>query len=140
VARRANVEGCCHVTDSIGPLAGLLGGMADRIEQDRTSQTRYEAIVKAAGVAAARASAEGIVTGRLWDADGANLLAAAYAFHAGLPRQAAVADQVRGMEEMTVAESGDKRQPPGEPLPPGGPSSRDAPGPLLPPVRWSAGP
>jgi hypothetical protein len=116
------------MTDNIGPLARLFRGMADRIDHDRTSQTRYEAIVKAAGVAAARAAAEGTATGPLWDADGTDLLAAAYAFHAGLSRQAAVADHVSGMEETPVAGAGEQRQPPGEPLPAGGQGGRDAAG------------
>jgi hypothetical protein len=94
------------MTDHIGPLARLFRDMADHIDHDRTSQTRYEAIVKAAAVVAARAGAEGTVTGRLWDADGADLLAAAYAFHAGLSRQAAVADHVRAMEEPHVGSGG----------------------------------
>lgn len=37
------------MTDNIGPLARLFRGMADRVDHDRTSQTRNEAIVKAAG-------------------------------------------------------------------------------------------
>lgn len=111
-----------NMTDQIGPLARLFPGMADLIDQDRTSQTRYEAIVKAAAVAAVRASAEGSVTGRLWDDDGAELLAAAYAFNAGLSRQEAVATHVRTMEEPGAAGSGDQRQPPG------GQGGRDAAG------------
>jgi hypothetical protein len=73
--------------------------MADRIDQDHTSQTQYEAIAKAAGVVAARATAEELVAGRLWQVDGAELLAAAYAFHAGLPRQAATAAHVQAMQQ-----------------------------------------
>src|SRR5215217_6404141 len=74
--------------NQIRPLARLFRGMADLIDRDHTSQTRYEAIAKAAGVVAARATAQELVAGRLWQVDGADLLAAAYAFHAGLPRQA----------------------------------------------------
>ena len=85
------------MTENIGPLARLFRGMADLIDQDRVSPTGYEAIVNAAGVAVARASAAGTVGGRLWDDDGAALRAAAYAFHAGLSRQAAVAAHVRVM-------------------------------------------
>jgi hypothetical protein len=106
------------MTDHIGPLGRLFRDMADRIDNDRTSQTHYQAIVKAAAVVAARAAAEGTVTGRLWDDDGADLLAAAYAFHAGLSRQAAVADHVRAMEE-TAVEPGGQRESFREPVPPG---------------------
>jgi hypothetical protein len=116
------------MTDHIGPLALLFRDMADCIDHDRTSQTRYEAIVKAAAVVAARAAAEGTVSGPLWDTDGADLLAAAYAFHAGLLRQAAVADHVRAMEEPEAAEVVGQRQPPDEPLPPGRQDSRDTAG------------
>jgi hypothetical protein len=84
------------MTERIGPLARLFRGMADLIDQDRTSPSHHEAIVKAAGVAAA------------------------YAFHAGLSRQAAVATHVRTMEEPEVAQSSDRGEPPGGPLPPGG--------------------
>jgi hypothetical protein len=108
------------MTDRISPLAGLFRGMADLIDQDRTSPTHDEAMVKAAGVVAARASAEGRVSGRLWEDDGGELLAAAYAFHAGLSRQAAVATHVRTMEEKQVAQSSDRGETPGGPLPPGG--------------------
>jgi hypothetical protein len=50
-------------------------------------------------VVAARATAEELVAGRLWQVDGADLLAAAYAFHAGLPRQAATAAHVQAMQQ-----------------------------------------
>jgi predicted aconitase with swiveling domain len=50
---------------------------------DRRSPTHHEAIGNTARVAAARAAAEGTVGGRVWDHDGAALLAAGYAFHAG---------------------------------------------------------
>src|SRR5215211_8984552 len=65
------------MTEHIGPLPRLFRGMADRIDQDRLSPTRAEAIGNAAAVAVARAAAEGMVGGRLWDDDGAALLAAA---------------------------------------------------------------
>ena len=79
------------MTEHIGPLPRLFRGMADRIDQDRLSPTRAEAIGNAAAVAVARAAAEGMVGGRLWDDDGAALLAAGYVFHAGRSRQTAVA-------------------------------------------------
>jgi hypothetical protein len=88
-----------YMTDQLSPLARLFRGMADLIDQDRISPTHHGAILTAAGVATARASAEGRVSGRLWEDDGGELLAAAYAFHAGLSRQAAVATHVRAMEE-----------------------------------------
>ena len=55
------------------------------------------------------------------------LLAAAYACHAGLSRQAAVAAQVRAMmeEPSTVRAGEDRHQPPSEPVPPGGKDTRD---------------
>ena len=65
------------MTEHIGPLTRLVHGMADRIDQDRRSPTRSEAIANAARVAAARAAANGTVGGRLWDDDGPALLAAA---------------------------------------------------------------
>jgi hypothetical protein len=73
--------------NQIRPLARLFRGMADLIDRDHTSPTRYAAIAKAASVVAARATAQELVAGRLWQVDGADLLAAAYAFHAGLARQ-----------------------------------------------------
>ena len=79
------------MVNQIRPLARLFRGMAELIDQDQTSRSRYEAIAKAAGVVAARATAQELVAGRLWQVDGADLLASAYAFHAGLPRQAATA-------------------------------------------------
>src|ERR671935_804069 len=84
--------------NQIRPLARLFRGMADLIDRDHTSHTPYEAIAKAAGLVAARAAAEELVAGRLWQVDGADLLAAAYAFHAGLPRQAATAAHVQAMQ------------------------------------------
>jgi hypothetical protein len=85
--------------NQIRPLARLYRGMADLIDRDHTSQTPYEAIAKAAGLVAARAAAEELVAGQLWQVDGADLLAAAYAFHAGLPRQAATVAHVQAMQE-----------------------------------------
>jgi hypothetical protein len=123
-------QGLCDMTEHIGLLARLFRGMADLIDEDRRSLSRYEAIVNAAGIAAARASAEGIVGGRLWDDDGAALLAAAYAFHAGLSRQAVVAVQVRAMEEPSMVKAGEQQhQPHSESVPPGWA------GPLHPPAR-----
>jgi hypothetical protein len=58
--------------------------MANRIDQDRVSPSRHEAIGNTARAAAARAAAEGTVAGRLWDDDGAALRAAGCPFHAGL--------------------------------------------------------
>ena len=54
------------MSEDIGPLTRLVRGMADRIDQDRRSPTRHEAIGNTARVAAARAAAEGTVGGRLW--------------------------------------------------------------------------
>src|SRR4029450_2113703 len=51
------------MVNQIRPLARLFRAMADLIDRDHTSQTRYEAIAKAAGVVAARAPAEGVVGG-----------------------------------------------------------------------------
>jgi hypothetical protein len=45
------------MVNQIRPLAQLFRGMADLIGQDHTSRTRDEAIAKAAGVMAARATA-----------------------------------------------------------------------------------
>jgi hypothetical protein len=103
----------------IRPLARLFRGMADMIDQDHTSQTRYEAIAKAAGVVAARATAEELVAGRLWQVDGADLLAAAYAFHAGLARQAATAAHVQAMQQSGLGPAGAQPQPPVSPGRPG---------------------
>jgi hypothetical protein len=81
-----------------------------------TSHTRYEAIAKAATVAAASATAEGMVAGRLWEVNGAELLASAYAFHAGLPRQAATATHIEAMQE--TASTGAQGQAPAGDVPP----------------------
>jgi hypothetical protein len=61
---------------------------------------------------AARATAEELVAGRLWQVDGADLLAAAYAFHAGLPRQAATAADVQAMQQPGPGPAGAQPQPP----------------------------
>jgi hypothetical protein len=63
------------MADEIRPLARLFRGMADLIAHDHTSRTRYEAIAKAAWGVAARATAQELVAGRLWQVDGADLLA-----------------------------------------------------------------
>jgi hypothetical protein len=97
--------------NQIRPLARLFRGMADLIDRDHTSQSRYEAIAKAAGVVAARATAQELVAGRLWQVDGADLLAAAYAFHAGLPRQAATAAHVQAMQQPGLGSAGAQPQP-----------------------------
>jgi hypothetical protein len=126
------------MANQIRPLARLFRAMADLIDRDHTSQTRYEAIAKAAGVVAARATTEELVAGRLWQVDGADLLAAAYAFHAGLPRQAATAAHVQAMQ-AGPGPAGPQPQPPvspgrpgmGDPeawtVPPGSPASSIAP-------------
>jgi hypothetical protein len=110
--------------NQIRPLARLFRGMADLIDRDHSSQTRYEAIAKAAGVVAARATAQELVAGRLWQVDGADLLAAAYAFHAGLPRQAATAAHVQAMQQPGLGSAGAQPQPP--PSPPGRPGMGDS--------------
>ena len=119
--------------NQIRPLARLFRGMADLIDQDHTSQTRYEAIAKAAGVEATRATAEELVAGRLWQVDGADLLAAAYAFHAGLPRQAATTAHVQAMQQPNpgLGPAGAQPQPP--PVSPGRPGMGD-------PDDWTARP
>jgi hypothetical protein len=119
------------MVNQIRPLARLFRAMADLIDRDHTSQTRYEAIAKAAGVVAARATAEELVAGRLWQVDGADLLAAAYAFHAGLPRQAATAAHVQAMQQSGLGPAGGQPQPP--PVSPGRPGMGD-------PDDWTARP
>jgi hypothetical protein len=120
------------MVNQIRPLARLFRAMADLIDRDHTSQTRYEAIAKAAGVVAARATAEELVAGRLWQVDGADLLAAAYAFHAGLPRQAATAAHVQAMQQSGLGPAGGGQpQPP--PVSPGRPGMGD-------PDDWTARP
>jgi hypothetical protein len=100
------------MADEIRPLARLFRRMADLIDRDHTNRTRYEAIANAAGVVAAHATAQELVDGRLWWVDGAELLAAAYAFHAGLPRQAATAAHVQAMHESDPGRAGGRRQSP----------------------------
>src|SRR5215211_1911210 len=51
------------MVNQIRPLARLFRAMADLIDRDHTSRTRYEAIAKAAGVVAARATTEELVAG-----------------------------------------------------------------------------
>jgi hypothetical protein len=121
--------------NQIRPLARLFRGMADLIDRDHTSQTRYAAIARAAGVVAARATAEELVGGRLWQVDGADLLAAAYAFHAGLPRQAATAAHVQAMQQPGLGPAGVQRQPPTvAPVPPGRAGMGDPEAGTAPPV------
>ena len=82
-----------------------------------TSQTQYEAVTKAAEALAARATSQQLVAGPLWEADGAGLLAAAYAFHAGLPRQAATATHLQALVESSPAPTdGGEQAPPGDPI------------------------
>src|SRR5215211_4343653 len=117
------------MANQIRPLARLFRGMADLIDRDHSSQSRYAAIAKAAGVVAARATAQELVAGRLWQVDGADLLAAAYAFHAGLPRQAITAAHVQAMQQSGLGPAGAQPQPP--PSPHGGPGMGD-------PDDWTA--
>jgi hypothetical protein len=106
------------MANHISPVAQLFRGMADLIDHDHTSQTHYEAITKAGAALAARASTQQLVAGPLWEADGASLLAAAYAFHAGLPRQAATATHIRALVETSPAPSrGGDQAPPANPTP-----------------------
>jgi hypothetical protein len=85
------------MANHISPAAQLFRSMADLVDHDHTSQTDYQAITRAAEALAARAMTEQLVAGPLWEADGAGLLAAAYAFHAGLPRHAATATHVQAL-------------------------------------------
>jgi hypothetical protein len=82
-------------------------------------------------VVAARATAQELVAGRLWQVDGADLLASAYAFHAGLPRQAATAAHVQAMQQPGLGPAGAQPQPP--PVSPGRPGMGD-------PDDWTARP
>src|SRR5918992_115982 len=91
------------MANHISPAAQLFRSMAQLIDHDHTSQTDYEAVTKAAEALAARASTEQLVAGPLWEADGASLLAAAYAFHTGLPRQAATASHIQALLERGPA-------------------------------------
>jgi hypothetical protein len=106
------------MANHISPLAQLFRGMADLIDHDHTSQTHYEAITKAAAALAARAATQQLVAGPLWEADGARLLAAAYAFHTGLPRQAVTATHARALVQTSPVPSdrGD-HAPAGKPIP-----------------------
>jgi hypothetical protein len=70
------------------------------------------------------------VAGRLWQVDGADLLAAAYAFHAGLPRQAATAAHVQAMQQPGLGPAGAQPQPS---VSPGRPGTGD-------PDDWTARP
>jgi hypothetical protein len=106
------------MANHISPVAQLFRGMADLIDHDDTSLTDYEAVTKAAEALAARARTQRLVAGPLWEADGASLLAAAYAFHAGLSRQAATATHIQALVEPSPAPSdrGD-HAPAGDPTP-----------------------
>jgi hypothetical protein len=124
------------MANHISALAQLFRGMADLIDQDHTSQTDYESISKAAEALAARVKTQRLVAGPLWEADGASLLAAAYAFHAGLSRQAATATHIRALVEPSPAPPrGGDHAPPGDPTTPstadaaGGPAARSVPPP-----------
>ena len=106
------------MANHISPAAQLFRSMADLIDHDHTSHTDYEAVTRAAEALAARASTEQLVAGPLWEADGASLLAAAYAFHAGLPRQAATATHVQTLVEPSPAPpQGRGHAPPDDPIP-----------------------
>jgi hypothetical protein len=106
------------LANHISPLAQVFRGMADLIDHDHTSQTQYEAVTKAAEALAARATTQQLVAGPLWEADGAGLLAAAYAFHAGLPRQAATATHIQALVETSPAPThGGDKAPRGDPTP-----------------------
>jgi hypothetical protein len=106
------------MANHISPAAQLFRGMAELIDHDHTSRTQYDAITKAAAALADHASTEQLVAGPLWEADGASLLAAAYAFHAGLPRQAATASHVQALVQTSPAPPQGGGQPrPGDPTP-----------------------
>ena len=123
------------MANHISALAQLFRGMADLIDRDDTSQTDYEAVTKAAEALAARARTEQLVAGPLWEAEGASLLAAAYAFHAGLSRQAVTATHIRALVEPSPAPPrGGDQAPPGDPTPitaghAAGPAARPVPQP-----------
>jgi hypothetical protein len=106
------------MANHISPLARLFRGMAELIDHDHTSRTQYDAITRAAAALASRARTQQLVAGPLWEADGPGLLAAAYAFHAGLPRQAATASHVRALVETNPAPPlGGDHGSPGDPPP-----------------------
>jgi hypothetical protein len=112
------VKGGRTMANHISPLAQLFRGMADLIDHDHTSRTHYDAITKAAAALASRARTQQLVAGPLWEADGPGLLAAAYAFHAGLPRQAATASHVRVLVETDPGPlQGGHPAPPDDPTP-----------------------
>jgi hypothetical protein len=120
------------MANHMSALAQLFRGMADLIDRDDTSQSDYEAVTKAAETLAARARTQQLVAGPLWEADGASLLAAAYAFHAGLSRQAATITHVQALVEPSPAPpQGDDQAPPGDPTPI---TAGHAPGPAARPV------
>jgi hypothetical protein len=128
------------MANHISPLSQLFRGMADLIDHDHTSQTHYDAITKAAAALAARATTQQLVAGPLWEADGASLLAAAYAFHAGLPRQAATATHIRALVQTSPAPSdrGD-HAPAGDPAPVlAGTAAGHAARPVVPPSARAA--
>ncbi len=106
------------MANHISPVAQLFRSMADLVEHDHTSQTDYEAVTKAAEALAARATTDRLVAGPLWEADGAGLLAAAYAFHAGLARHAATVTHVEALVQTSPAPSnGGEQTPQGDPIP-----------------------
>jgi hypothetical protein len=105
------------MTDEIRPLARLFRGMADLIDRDHTSQSRYEAHHQGGRGRGGPCHRPGLVDGRLWRVDGADLLAAAYAFHAGLPRQAATTAHVQATQESGQGPAGGQRQSPWPPRP-----------------------
>ena len=108
------------MANHISPAAQPFRSMADLVDHDHTSQTDYEAVTRAAEALAARASTEELVAGPLWEADGAGLLAAAYAFHVGLPRQAATLTHVQALVETSPAPApsdGGEQTPQGDPIP-----------------------
>jgi hypothetical protein len=105
-------------------MARLFRGRADLIDQDLVRPTAMRPS-STPGVAAARDTAEGSVGGRSWGDDGAALLAAAYALHAGLSRRGAVAAHVRAMEEPSAVKAGEQHESPGKSVTPGGKDTRD---------------
>jgi hypothetical protein len=106
------------MANHISPAAQLFRGMAELIDHDHTSRSRYDAITKAAEALAAQAMTQQLVAGPLWEADGAGLLAAAYAFHAGLPRHAATASRIQALVETSPAPpQGGRYAPPEDPIP-----------------------
>lgn len=103
------------------------------ISSTTPARPQYEAVTKAAEALAARATSQQLVAGPLWEADGAGLLAAAYAFHAGLPPQAATVTHIPALVEPSPAPTdGGEQAPPGDPIAgtAGDAAGRTAPGPL----------